>query len=331
MNNRRKLVIALGAGALVAPLASFAQQQPAKIARIGFLSSESASDVQERSRVEALREGLRELGYAEGKNFAIEFRWAEGKYDQLSSLATELARLRVDVLVTFGIKAAVAAKGATTTIPIVIPGTVTDLVAMGVVSSLGRPGGNITGSAAFGPEIMAKRLEMLRDAMPRITRVAVLFNPANSSSGRTLQAMEITARSLKLSLQPFEVRSPDEFEGIIAAMVKRRADAIVVQDDTMLSVNAKGLADLAAKKRLPSAGAKAFGEAGGLIGYGANLLEMYRRAAVYVDKILKGANPGDLPIDRATRFELVINLKTAKALGIKIPNSILVRADKVIE
>jgi putative ABC transport system substrate-binding protein len=329
LNTRRRVVFALLAGALAAPLASFAQQPQEKVPRIGFLIAETLSG--QASRVEALRAGLRDRGYVEGKNIAIEFRLAEGNYDRLPELAAELARLKVDVLVTFGIKALVAAKGATTTIPIVIPATSSDPVALGLVSSLARPGGNITGSTTFGPEIMAKRLELLKDAMPRITRVAVLVNPANSSFGPTFQQMDITAKALKLSLQPFEVRAPGEFASVFAAMAKGRVDAIVVQDDTMFGVNAKAIADLVAKKRLPSVGSKGFAEAGGAIGYGGTDAELYRRGAYFVDRILKGAKPGDLPIEQATRFELVINMKTAKALGIKIPQSILLRADKVIK
>ncbi len=328
MISRRELLIALGACALAAPLAPFAQQQ-GKVPRIGFLIAETLSG--QASRIEALRAGLRDLGYVEGRNIAIELRPADGDYDRLPGLAAELVRLKVDVLVAFGIKALVAAKGATTTIPIVIPATSSDPVAMGLISSLARPGGNVTGSTSFGPEIMAKRLEVLKDVMPRITRVAVLVNPANSSFGPTFQQMDITAKSLKLLLQPFEVRTPGEFGSAFAAMAKGRVDAIVVQDDTMFGVNAKAIVGHVAKKRLLSVGSNGFAEAGGLIGYGGTDTEMYRRGAYFVDRILKGAKPGDLPIERATRFKLVLNLKTAKALGIRIPQSILVRADKVIE
>jgi putative ABC transport system substrate-binding protein len=331
MNTRRKLLVAFGAGALTAPLASFAQQQPTKVTRIGILSSESASDLADRARVDALRQALRELGYEDGKNIAIEFRWAEGKYDRLLGLAAELARLKVNVLVTVGIKAATAAESATSTIPIILPGTTADVVTLGLAANLARPGRNVTGSAIFGPEIMAKRLELLKEIVPRVTRVAVLFNPANSSFGPTLQAMEITAKLRNLGLKAWELRAPNEFASVFAELTKSPVDAIAMHDDTMFDANAKALADLAERKRLPSVGNKVFGDAGGLLGYGADVLEMYRRAAVYVDKIVKGANPGDLPFEQATKFELVVNMKTAKALGIKIPNSILVRADKLIE
>lgn len=329
MNTRRRIILGLAAGALAVPLASFAQQPQGKVPRIGFLISETLSG--QASRVEALRAGLRDLGYVEGKSIAIEVRSADGKYDRLPELAAELARLQVDVLVAFGIKAVVAAKHATATIPIVVPATTSDLVAMGLISGLARPGGNITGSAMFGPETAAKQVELFKEAVPRITRVAVLLNPANAARGLILQAMRATAKSLKLELQPFEVRTAKEFGRTFSAMAKGDVDAIAVTQDTLFGSNAKEIADLAARQRLPSAGNKEFAEAGGLIGYGANNAELYRRGAYFVDRILKGAKPADLPVEGPTRFELVINMKTAKGLGIKIPESILIRADKVIE
>jgi len=329
IEKRCTLVVTLALALFAAPLASFAQQPQEKVPRIGFLIAETLSG--QASRVEALRAGLRDRGYVEGKNIAIELRPADGHYDRLPELAAELARLKVDVLVAFGIKAVVAARQATTTIPIVVPATTSDLVAMGLISSLARPGGNLTGSAMFGPETAAKLVELFKEAVPRITRVAVLLNPANAASGLILQAMRATAESVKLELQPFEVRGPKEFGRTFSAMAKGRVDAIVVSQDTLFGANAKEIADLAARQRLPSAGNKEFAEAGGLIGNGASNAELYRRGAYFVDRILKGAKPGDLPIEQATRFELVINMKTAKALGIKIPQSILLRADKVIK
>ena len=329
MNKRRKLLVALGAGALASPLACLAQQQPAKIARIGFLGATSAAGYA--SQVDALRAGLRELGHVEGKNLVIEFRWAEGKYDRLPELAAELVRLKVDVLVTHGAPGSRAAKMATTTIPIVLA-AVGDPVAQGLVASLARPGGNITGSTFFAPELMAKRLELVKAALPRIRRVAVLLNsdhPINNEP--TLRAMKTTAGSLKVELQQFGVRSPSEFESALAAMSNRRAEAVVIAEDSLFVANAAAAASLGTKHRIPAIGFVEVAEGGGLMGYGVNFPAMYRRAAVFVDKILKGANPGDLPIERPTRFELVLNMKTAKELGIKIPNSILVRADKVIE
>ncbi len=292
------------------------------------MGAESASGYT--SRVDALRAGLRDLGYVEGKNIVIEFRWADGKNDRLPELAAELVRLKVDVLVTHAVPATRAAKQATTTIPIVTA-AVADPVALGLVASLARPGGNITGSTFFFAEIIAKRLELLKEAMPRITQVAVLLNPDNPSMGPNFRAMELKAKSLKVVLQRFEARGPNEFENAFSAMAKKRVDAVAVVEDPMFIANAKGLADLAAKQRFSSIGFNEFAEAGGLIGYGANYLEMWRRAAYFVDKILKGAKPGDLPIEQPTRFELVVNMKTAKALGVKISQSILVRADKVIE
>jgi putative ABC transport system substrate-binding protein len=324
--NRRDTVfglLALGA----APLASLAQQPPRKVPRIGLLISETPAG--QASRIEALRAGLRDLGYVEGGSIAIELRSADGNYDRLPALAAELARLKVDVIVALGIKATLAAKGATTTIPIVFPLN-GDPVAAGVVSSLARPGGNLTGSAIFGPEVAAKRLELFKETVPRISRVAVLVNPS-SPFGATLQAMRAAAKVLKLELQVFEVRTPTEFEGVFSRFPKERIDAVMVTQDTLFLANATQLAKLAAAKRLPAAGYTEFADAGGLIGYGTNDAEMHRRAAYFIDRILKGASPGDLPIERATKFELAINLKTARVLGLKIPQPVMLRATRVIE
>ena len=328
MKTRRHLLIAIGAGALAAPLASFAQQQPAKTARIGFLGSESASRYA--SNVNALRAGLRDLGYVEGKNIVMEFRWADGKNDRLPDLALELVRLKVDVLVTHGTPGTLAAKRATTTIPIVMA-TSGDAVAVGLVATLPRPGGNITGLTLLVPELSAKRLELLKEGLPRITRLAVLFNPSNPAFATDIKKTEILAKSMKVELQQFGVRAPNEFDGAYAAMAKARVDAVMIHQDGMLNANPGATADLARKHRLPSIGFKEFAEAGGLIGYGVDFLEMYRRAAVFVDKLLKGAKPADLPIEQPTKFELLINMKTAKALGLEIPRSLLLRADRIIE
>ena len=323
----RRAFLGMIAGVLVAaPFSTFAQQPSPTLRRIGFLGSESASN--QAKRLEALRAGLRELGYVEGKNIVIEIRWAEGKYDRLPALAAELVGLKVSAVVTSGTKATLAMKGATTTVPIVM-GSTGDPVGLGLITSLARPGGNITGWTFFGSEFAAKRLELLKEAMPRITRVAFLVNPADPPS--SLQAMERTAKALKLELPQFEVRGPGEFDRTFAAMVQRHADAVIVQGDTMFAVNAKAIADLAIKHRLPSAGIVDFAEAGGLIGNGPDQLVGHRRAATFVDKILKGANPGDLPIEQATKFQLVINLKAAKALGLTIPQSLRLRADEVIQ
>jgi putative ABC transport system substrate-binding protein len=329
MNNRRKLLVALGAGAFATPICLFAQQQQARVHRIGLLGAETPAV--QADRMEALRAGLRDLGYAEGKNIVIEQRWAEGKYDRLPGLAAELARLKPDVLVTFGQKAAVAGKGATTTIPIVVPVS-SDAIRTDLAATLSRPGGNITGSSFFGPELVVKRLELLREIAPRITRVGLLLNPADTGDLLSREALGAAAKSLKLSVRSFEVRAADELENNFSAMVKGRIEAIVVSTDTLFFANYKTIGNLATTNHLPSAsGFKEFVEAGGLISYGVNLLELYRHAAVFVDKILRGGKPGDIPFEQPTRFELVVNIKTAKALGVKIPNSIMVRADKVIE
>jgi len=328
MNNRRKLLIALGAGALAAPLTSFAQQK-GKVWRIGFLSPASASGFAR--QVEALRAGLRDLGYVEGKNIVIEFRWAEGKFERLPGLAAELVRLKVDVIVTHGNPGVIAAKNATSTLPIVMA-TSADPVALGFVASLARPGGNVTGLTGINPEVIAKRLELLKDAFPRTRQVAVLFNPDNPGYTRLVfPAMDATAKSLKLELHQFPVREPGEFNSAFAAMAKRRVDAVVTTDDSVLVANFGPITKLAAKLRLPSIGSTELAEVGGLMAYGANRLEQFRRTAYFVDRIFKGAKPADLPVEQATRFETVLNQKTAKALGLQFPQAVLARADRVIE
>jgi putative tryptophan/tyrosine transport system substrate-binding protein len=296
--------------------------------RIGYLGSGSVAGPM--NRLEALRAGLRDLGYVEGKNIVIEYRWAEGKYDRLPDLAAELVRLKVDVLVTSGTPGTLAAKQTTATIPIVMAGS-GDAVATGLVASLARPGGNITGLTDLGPELVAKQLELLKEVMPRTRRVAVLVNPDNPWNGPVFKAMETTAESLRVELQKVELRLPNEFEGAFSTMTKSHVDAVVVTSDPFFNANVRAIAARAVKTRLPAAGTKEFAEAGGLMGYGWNFSEMFRRAAYYVDKILKGAKPADLPIERATTFDLVINLKTAKALGLTIPPSLLGRADEVIQ
>lgn len=323
---RRRQLLIVAAALVAVPLASIAQQR-GRIPRVGFLISETLAG--QASRLESLRAGLRELGYVEGKNIAIELRPADGNYDHLPGLAAELAGLKVDVLVAFGAKAVLAASGATTTIPIVALST-SDPVALGVVSGLSRPGGNVTGLATF-PELPAKRLELLREAVPRIARVGVLGNSANPPRKTTSEAMRVTAKSLKLELQAFDVRSPEEFGGAFAAMVKGRIDAVWVSGDTLFQAHWKEIANLAVKQRLPTVGRKEFAQAGGLIGYSQDDVALYRRGAYFVDRILKGARAADLSVELPTRFELVINLKTAKALGITIPQSVLIRADRVIE
>ncbi len=327
MNKRRKLLVAFGAGAFATPLACFAAQ-PAKVARVGYLGTTSAAGA--KIRVEALRAGLRELGYVEGKNLLIEFRWADDKYERLPALMAELIGLKVDVIVTHSTPGIRAAKQATTTIPVVMA-VAGDAVLAGLVANVTRPDGNVTGSTFSTPELAAKRLEVLKDTFPRIRRVALLQNPDNPAMGPVLKAMQRTANALKLELQQIAVRTPGELDGAFAAMTAKRAEAVVAIEDAMLNGNIEKIADLAARHKLPSIGLPELAEAGGLLAYGVDIVQMFRRAAYFADKILKGVKVSALPVERATKFELILNMKTAKMLGLKIPNSILVRADKVIE
>jgi len=327
MINRRKLLIAIGASAFASPLTPHAQSQP-KVWRIGLLHSESVA--RGGDRVDAFRAGLRDLGYEEGKNYVIEIRWADGKNDRLPELAADLVRLKVDVLVTHGTLPLRAAMNATTTIPIVLSNG-GDVIALGLVTNLARPGGNMTGAIFFNRELAAKRIELLKDVVPRLTDVAVLVNADSPTTPLALQAMEATAHSLKVTLHKFPVRGPHEFEAAFAAITKKRVGAIAIPDDPMFISNPAAIAEFAAKRRLPSVGPSSLAVAGGLMSYGVDFPALWRRAATFVDKIFKGTKPGDIPIEQATRFEMFVNMKTAKALGIKIPNSILVRADKVIE
>ncbi|MBI3374464.1 MAG: ABC transporter substrate-binding protein [Betaproteobacteria bacterium] len=323
---RREFVLSM-AGALAVPLASSAQKSQAKIARIGFLGLPSAPGWT--PMVEALRAGLREFGYVEGRNIAIEFRWAEGNYDRLPGLAAELVRLKVDLIVTHTTLGTRVAKQATTSIPIVIAAT-GDAVEAGLVASFARPGGNVTGSSFLAPEIAAKRLDLLKEALPRIRRIAVLRNVI-SSTPLMFEAVARAAKSLRVELYEAAVQGPDEIESAFARMANWRADGVVIVEDPVLVSKAKEIAQLAVKRRLPTIGYVQIAEAGGLMGFGASIAEMHRHAAYFIDKILKGAKPGDLPIEQPTRFELLINLKTAKALGLTIPRSLLIRADRMIE
>ena len=323
----RLIGLVLALALTFAPLAGDSQQA-SKVARIGFLGLASPSGFGK--QVEAFRAGLRDLGYLEGQNVVIDYRWAENKYERLSDLAGELVRLRVDIIVTHGTPGALAARRATTTIPIVVA-TSADAVASGIVGSLARPGGNITGLTYFIPELNAKRLELFKEPFSQASRMAVLVNPDNPAMVPIMKAMELTAGSLKMGLQQFPVRGPNEFDGAFSAMAKSRVDAVVIIEEPMFQANAGVLAGLAVQKRLPSAGFKEFAEAGGLMGYGIDILGLFRRAAYFVDRILKGVPPADLPVERPTKFELVINLKTAKALGLTIPQAMLVRANEIIE
>ena len=321
------LIVLMGLCSVVEPCSAEAQR-PGKIYRIGFLISETLSA--QASRVAAVRAGLRDRGYVEGKNVIIEIRSADGNYDRLPGLAAELIRANVDVFVVVGAKAVVAAKSATTTIPIVAP-AIGDPVALGLSGSLGRPSGNVTGTSNFGPEVSVKRLELLKEASPRIAHVAVLLNPANASNRIYFQSMQVAATSLKLELQPFDVLAAKDLEKTFSAFAARHIDALVVSPDTLFRANANEIAARAARQRIPSSGPTEYAEGDLLIGYGASNDEMYRRAAYLVDRLFRGAKPIDLPIEGATKFELVINLKTAKALGLTIPQSLLLRADEVIQ
>ena len=325
MTDRRRFLLTSLAGAFAAPLVADAQPR-----RIGFLSSNSASRAQH--LVNAFRQGLLELGYIDGQHIRIEYRFAEGKLEWLPALAAELVGLNVDVIIAAASNAALAAKGATATIPIVMV-NVGDPVGVGLVPSLARPGGNVTGlSYSPGLEIAGKGLELLKQAIPHIRRIAVLWNPDNRASALGLKDVRTTARSYGIQLQFTEVREPNELDAAFAAMRSARPEALLVLEDPMFHVARARLPDLAIKNRLPSMyGGREHAEAGGLMSYAPNSVATYRRAAVFVDKILKGAKPADLPIEQPTTVELVLNLKTAKALGVTIPPSILARADQVIE
>ena len=328
MNHRRTVLAALAASALTTPLSAFAQKPPAKLHRIGFLGLRSAASMAD--RFDAFRAGLRDLGYIEGRNIVIEARWADEKYERLPALAAELVRLKVEVIISHSVTGARVARQATSTIPIVMA-VMGDAEATGLVASLARPGGNITGSTFFIHELNAKRLEMLKEVLPRATRLAVLLNRSNTNNESIVQTMAAAAKSLKVELQRFEVQGASDLDGAFAAMSKQRIEGVVIHDEPILISNVGAAAKLAARHRIATIGFVEVADAGGLLAYGVNFPPLFRRAAVFVDKILKGANPGDLPIERATTFEMVVNLKTAKALGITLPPSVLVRANRVIE
>lgn len=327
MSTRRRLIAALGACALCRPLAAFAQPQ-GKRWRIGFLGVASASGYA--TELEAIRQRLRELGYVEGQNIIFEFRWAENDLDRLKELTAELVALKVDVIITHSNRGAIAAAQATKTIPIVVADSA-DPVATGLVANYARPGGNITGSTSLPTELYAKRLELLREIVPQLERVAVLFSALTVYNDVFFGAMEPAAKQMKLELHQFRVKALEEFSGAFAAMAQERVEAVVIGDDPLFNANAGAVAALAATHRLPAIGIASYPSAGGLLGYSANRPLVYGRAANFVDKILRGAKPGDLPIERAAKFDLIVNLTTAKALGIKIPPQFLLRADKVIE
>jgi ABC-type uncharacterized transport system substrate-binding protein len=321
------LVAALVLGIPMEPLTAEAQQA-GKMARIGILSQGSPSSVSPFH--DRLRAGLRELGYVEGQNIVIDYRWAEGQYDRLPELAAELLRLKVDLIVADGTAGAHAAQRATSTIPIVMTAH-GDPVGTGLVVSLARPGGNITGLSYFAPNVVGKQLELLKEVVPRLARVAVLRNPDNPMHALVVTEAEVAARVLRVQVQIVEFPRPDDFDHAFAVMMGGHANALLVLPDWSVALHRTRIVDLAAKRRLPTMfGTRENAKAGGLMAYGPNVGDMFHRAATYVDKILKGAKPADLPIEQPTKFELVINLKTAEALGLTIPRSVLVRADEVI-
>ena len=331
MKNRRKLIIALGACALVAPLSSFAQQQ-GKVWRVGFLSASwRSTSIESHATYGPFLRGMRELGYVEGKNLVIEWRFADGKYELLPGLAAELVKMKVDVIVAAGPPPTSAAQKATTTIPIVIV-TGIDPVDAGFVKSLARPGGNITGISNLSGEVSPKHLEMLLSMVPKLSRVAVLVNPANPAHATMLKNVQAAAQKANVKVLPVEARTPQEIETAFSVMTKENAGAIIVGLDPVFIQQRRQIAELAAKNRLPSISTRReYVEAGGLMSYGQSGADQYRSVAVLVDKILKGAKPGDLPVEQPTKFELFINGKTAKTLGLTIPQSLLISADKVIE
>jgi len=303
-------------------------QQPTKIPRIGYLGAATLSAIPE--RVEAFRQGLRELGYVEGKNIVIEYRYAEGKLDRLPALAAELVRLKVDVIVTAGPTITRVAKEATVTIPIVMAND-GDPVGNGFVASLARPGGNITGLSTLAPELSGKRLEILKEIVPRLSRLAVLGNSPDPGNGQNLKEVELAAKAFGVKLQYLDVLSFKDIEAAFRAASKERTDAVLVLQSAVLVSHRIQLADLAVKSRLPAIYYRSqFVEAGGLMAYSVSSTDLDRRAATYVDKILKGSKPADLPVEQPTKFELIINLNAAKQIGLTIPPSVLARADRVI-
>jgi putative ABC transport system substrate-binding protein len=323
---RRDFITLLGGAAAAWPLAARAQQ-PTVMRKIGFLGAASLNAYAD--RVRAFQTGLSELGYIEGKNVKIDFRWADGNYNRLPELAAELLSLPVEVLVTHGTPGTLAAKRATTTTPIVMAAS-GDAVATGIVLSLSHPGGNITGSTFFNPELITKRLELAKEAVPSVIKMGFLFNSNNSSDSLLLKTAEKVGQSLNLEITPLPVRTSDDFATTMSPM-RNRLDAVTVTDDGTMISNAQTIAVISREIKVPLYGFKEITQAGGLIGYSANIAELFRRAATFVDKILRGIKPADIPVEQPTKFELVINLKTARALRLQIPDTLLARADEVIE
>ena len=307
-----------------------AGQQATKVPRIGFLAVGPREG--RASMIEGFLQGLRELGYIEGRNIAIEYRFSDDRNDRLPALAADLVALKVQLIVASGTPASFAARDATSTIPIVMGGIAADPVETGLVASLARPGGNITGMSMMTAPLGGKRLELLKNTVPGLARVAVFWNPPNPAYGPILRELEAAAVALRLTIQRLEVRVPSDLEGAFRAAIKQRAGALIAPGDPLVQNRPRMVADLALKYRLPALmDTKEFVEAGGLLSLGMDLVESYRRAATHVDKILKGARPADLPMEQPTKFELLVNLKTAKALGLTIPPTVLLQATRVIQ
>src|SRR5262245_36501053 len=327
--NKRKLGSFALSVMLFALCSSAEAQQMGKVPRIGFLSGQSLSTIS--ARTEAFRQGLRELGYVESKNIVIEWRYADGKLDRLPALAADLVRLKVDIIVTGGEIVTRVVKKATSTIPIVMTSD-PDPVANGFVTSLARPGGNITGLSNLSPELSGKRLELLKEIVPRLSRVAVFETSSAPATARTLQEAELAAGALGAKVQYLDVLGPKDIETVLREAIKARADAVLTLASAVLTSHRKELIDFAEKSRLPAIYPRSeFVEEGGLISYSTNITDSFRRAATFVDKILKGAKPADLPVEQPMKFELIINLKAAKQIGLTIPPNVLARADKVIK
>jgi putative ABC transport system substrate-binding protein len=322
---RREFITALG-GAAVWPLAVWAQPTQ-KIFRIGYVASHAADELPK--RLEAFRAGLRERGYEEGRNIVIEYRWADNHYERLPELFAQIVALKVDLIVTHGTPGVLAAKRATTTIPIVMASS-GDALGSGLVSDLAHPTGNVTGLTFFNPELASKRLELVKEVVPNLKDVGVLSNPTNPFNETIDPLIARTAQVLQVASHRFAASEPAALEGVFAEMAAKHIDGLVILDDAMLA-NSPAIAKLALQGRLPSSAWADFAVDGGLIAFGVSFPDEYRRAAAYVDKILKGAKPADLPIERATKFETIVNLKTAKAIGVEVPTSLLLRADEVIE
>ena len=329
MDRRRFLLTSL-AGALAAPRVVEAQQV-GHLPRVGYISPGSSSDPVRLRRLEAFREGLRELGYVEGRNIVLDARWAEGQYARYPALVGDLVRLKASVIVTVGGAGAKAAKQGTSTIPIVMSAVI-DPVETGLVPSLARPGSNLTGTSIMSPDLIGKQFELLRAMVPKASRMTLLWNPGNPTHALAIRNVKVAAQSLEVQLQLLEAWDPQEIDRAFVAMTRAQASAVLILPDAMFTSHRRQIAELALQRRLPSIyGVTEYAQAGGLMVYSTNLVDLERRAATFVDKILRGAKPGDLPIEQPSRFELIINLKTAKALGLTIPPSLLVRADQVIE